>query len=49
MKCETVKVDDSKGGFFIINKSDFDQKEHKLFKEKPEQKQEKKKPAKKAK
>jgi len=32
MKCETVRViADTNTGFKVINKSDFDNKEHKLF------------------
>ena len=35
MKIETVKiVDENKRGFKTINKSDFDSKKHKLFKQK---------------
>lgn len=29
--CETVKVQDGKGGFIVINKSDYSKAEHKLF------------------
>ena len=49
MKCETVKVQ-HKDGYALINKSDFNEKEHKLFveEEKPAKKAVKK-PAKKAK
>lgn len=31
----TVKVDDGKGGFYIINECDFDPKEHVKHGEKP--------------
>ena len=48
-RCETVKIQaDSEHGFVIINKSDFDEKQHKLFVEKPAVKA-KEKPAVKAK
>jgi hypothetical protein len=32
-RVETVKVQDGKSGYIVINKTDFDPKEHKLFKE----------------
>lgn len=40
---ETVKIEDGKDDYAVINKSDFDEKKHKLFKEKEvkEPKQEK--------
>jgi len=34
MRCETVKIEaDTKQGFCIINKDDFDKEEHLLFEE----------------
>ena len=37
--CETVKKQaDNEQGFVIINKSDFDEKKHKMFGEKPAKK-----------
>lgn len=38
MRCETVKIKDSKDSFIIINKEDFDKGKHVLFKEKPAKK-----------
>lgn len=32
----TVKIDDNKGGYIVINKSDFDEKKHKLYSDKKE-------------
>ena len=43
--CPTVKIDDGKGGFIVINESDFDPKEHKKFGEKPARKPRAKKAA----
>lgn len=34
----TVKIEDGKGGFIIINESDFDAKKHTLFSDKPKPK-----------
>jgi len=43
MLCETVKIEaDTKQGYCIINKSDFDEKEHLLYEEKPAKKEPKK-------
>jgi len=41
MKLETVLIETDSGAV-VINKSDFDEKKHKLFKEKPVKKQTKK-------
>jgi hypothetical protein len=38
MDIETVKVKDGHGSYYIINKEDFDDKKHELFKEKAEPK-----------
>ena len=35
MKIPTVKISDGNNGFVIINESDFDEKKHELFEEKP--------------
>ncbi len=42
--CPTVEVDDGKGSFFVVNESDFDDKEHKLYgaQKKKEEKESKK-------
>lgn len=29
--CATLKVDDGKGGFYVINKTDFDPKKHEEY------------------
>lgn len=47
MRCETVKIKDSKDSFIIINKSDFDKDKHVLFEVKSENKQHEKKSSKK--
>jgi len=36
--CPTVRVVNSKGGYVIINQSDFDDKIHTLFEDKPKPK-----------
>jgi hypothetical protein len=33
MQCETVKIDDGKGSFVVINKDDFDKEKHKKYSE----------------
>ena len=35
MSCPTVKVEDGKGSFIIINESDFDSSKHKKYNDKP--------------
>ena len=35
MKCPVINIEDGKGSFIVINKSDFAPKSHKEFKEKP--------------
>ena len=34
MKCSTVKIEDGKGSFIIINESDFNKEKHALYSEK---------------
>lgn len=37
-KCSTVKIDDGKGSFVVLNESDFDPKKHTKHGAKPERK-----------
>lgn len=39
MKCNTVKIKDSKDSYVVINESDFDKEKHTLFKEKKAKKE----------
>ena len=41
MQLPTVKIEDGKGDYIVINESDFDEKKHKLFVEKVEKSKDK--------
>jgi hypothetical protein len=31
MQCPTVKIEDGKGSYIVINESDYDDKKHKIY------------------